>query len=150
MKISFVMDEKKYAMAWRFNSKDCQLSVEDKKNIIMLGEDDSERLWDAFFPFEILMQIDSSHCEILDKKVLDFDDVDAGRLFFQDKLDACDEVIFFWGRRSSALISSPAIIAKAWDDFFYPSDEASLIYIPNFKKIIFSYEETFFLARKNR
>ncbi|MDV5354136.1 hypothetical protein [Kosakonia sp. SMBL-WEM22] len=150
MKATFVIDENKYPVAWRFNSKDCQLSVEDKKKIIMLGEDDSELLWDAFFPFEILMQIDSSHFEILEKKVLDFDDVDAGRSFFQDKLRSYDAVIFFWGRRSSALISSPAIIVKAWDDFFYPGDESSLIYIPNDKRIIFSYEETFFLARTYR
>jgi hypothetical protein len=38
------------------------------------------------------------------------------------------------------------VFIKAWDDFFYPSDESSVIYVPNAKNIIFSYEEMFFYA----
>lgn len=142
----YQINEKLYPMGWRFNTEDCLLSSEEKKSIIMLGGDESEKLWDSIFPFKILMNINSSQCEIIEKRELDFEDVNSERPFFYDKLEACNEVIFFWGRRASAIITAPEIIVKAWDDFFYPSDESSLIYIPNFKKIIFSYEETFFFA----
>ncbi|PWV98708.1 hypothetical protein [Mangrovibacter plantisponsor] len=136
-------DESLYPMSWRFNSDDCHLSDEDKKHIVFLSEHESERLWDLVLPFNILMRMNKTDVTIIDKMELDFDDVDESKVFFQSRLSGVSNLFFFWGRRAAALVSTSVVI-KSWGDFFYPSDESSIIFVPNTKKIIFSYEEMFF------
>jgi|GEM_PF-476938 len=136
-------DEKLYPMAWRLNSSDCLLSIDDKKRIIFLNEYQSTVLWDIFFPFEYLIKMDPSFISILEKIFIDFDEVNQSSLFFREKLKDNSVIFFFWGRLDCAILPTDIFI-KAWDDFFYPSDDNSIILIPNTNKIIFSYEETFF------
>ena len=140
-----IIDEKKYPIAWRFNSEDCSLSFNEKRKIIFLNEIESEKLWNITFPFDHLMKMDSSFCYVIEKTELDFDCHKESSLFFYDKLVDVSFVFFFWGKRSSAIVPVD-IFVKSWGDFFYPSDETSIALIPNRKKIIFSYEETFFYA----
>ncbi|EQM94201.1 hypothetical protein DW203_00020 [Citrobacter portucalensis] len=143
-----IFDEALYPMAWRLNSEDCRLTSEDKRKVVFLGEVESENLWDLFFPFKKLMDIDYSFMSLLEKRELDFDEVKESAIFFSDKLNDVSILFFFWGRNDCAIIPSDVLI-KAWDDFFYPSDETCIILIPNRDKIIYSYEENFFYARKN-
>lgn len=140
-----MINESLYPIGWRFNSLDCVLSSQDKNNIIFLLEDESEKLWDTFFPFHILMDINNNHCSIIKKRELDFDDSEASKTFFVNHLEGINLVFFHWGRRASAIVPTNILI-KAWDDFFYPDDESSIIFIPNKKNIIFSHEEIFFYA----
>ena len=147
MKGKYSFDENIYPTSWRFNSSDCILSPEEKSKIVFFNKIDSERIWDSIFPFYILMDIQPSQCEIINKLKLDFNNPKESAAFFHRNLDGFPEVFFFWGRRSAAFITSSEIIKNAWDDFFYPNDESSIIYIPNTKIIIFSYEENFFHAK---
>ena len=139
-------DEPLYPVAWRLNSKDCRLSVDEKGRIILLNAMQAQRLWDAIFPFSHLMEMPRSFCDVLEKRVLDFDDVERSSLFFIEKLQGVDSIDFLWGRRAGATLPADVLVA-AWDDFFYPSDENSVIAIPNSDKLIFSYEENFFYVR---
>jgi hypothetical protein len=140
-----IFDEEKYPIAWRFNSEDCFLSFDEKKKIIFLDEKESECLWDMIFPFEHLMKINSSFCSVIEKVELDFDSTEESSLFFKNRLTDVSFVFFFWGRRSSAIVPVD-IIVKSWSDFFYPSDETSIILLANRSKVIYSYEEVFFYA----
>lgn len=141
-----IFDEALYPIAWRLNSEDCRLSPDEKRKIVFLNGDESETLWEQFFPFDMLMSIKSSQCRIIEKKELDFDEAEESAIFFREKLRGFSDILFFWGRRSAAIVISSDVFIRAWDDFFYPSDESSIIYIPNAENIIFSYEEMFFYA----
>lgn len=141
-----IFDEALYPIAWRLNSEDCRLSPDEKRKIVFLNGDESEKLWEQFFPFDMLMSIKSSQCRIIEKKELDFDEAEESAIFFREKLRGFSDILFFWGRRSAAIVISSDVFIRAWDDFFYPSDESSIIYIPNAENIIFSYEEMFFYA----
>lgn len=143
---NIIFDENLYPIAWRLNSEDCRLSPDEKRNIVLLNGDESEKLWDLIFPFDMLMSIKPLQCRVIEKMELDFDEAGESAKFFREKLSGVSDILFFWGRRAAAIIISSDIFIKAWDDFFYPSDESSIIYIPNTKNIIFSYEETFFHA----
>lgn len=144
-----VFDETRYPAAWRLNSKDCRLSADEKRRIALLNAAQAQRIWDSVFPFNHLMEMPHSFCSVLEKKELDFDDVEASSLFFVDKLQGVDSIDFLWGYRAGATLPVDVFIAS-WDDFFYPSDESSVIVIPNSDRIIFSYEENFFYARINQ
>ncbi|MFP1879068.1 hypothetical protein [Lonsdalea quercina] len=139
------LDEKKYPIAWRFNSEDCLLSFEEKREIIFIDEEGSENLWNITFPFDHLMKMDSSFCSVIEKNKLNFDYPKESSLFFKNKLKDISFIFFFWGKKSSAIVPVD-IFVKSWGDFFYPSDESSIVLIVNENKIIFSYEETFFYA----
>lgn len=141
-----IFDEGLYPIAWRLNSEDCRLSPDEKRKIVLLNGDESEKLWDQFFPFDMLMSIKPSQCRIIEKMELDFNEAEKSAIFFREKLRGFSDILFFWGRRAAAIVISSDVFIKAWDDFFYPSDESSVIYIPNTKNIIFSYEEIFFYA----
>ena len=141
-----IFDETLYPVAWRLNSEDCHLSPEEKKKIVLLNGDESEKHWDLVFPFDMLMGIKPSQCRIIEKIELNFDEVEESAAFFREKLREVTDIIFFWGRRSAAIVISLDVFIKAWDDFFYPGDESSIIYIPNARNVIFSYEEMFFYA----
>ncbi|MWP61714.1 hypothetical protein [Gilliamella sp. Pas-s25] len=141
----FTIDEKKYPIAWRFNSQDCLLSFDEKNRIVFLDTEESSHFWDMIFPFEHLMNINSSCYSILEKITLDFNFPQESSLFFKNKLTDISSVFFFWERKASAIVPVE-IFVKAWSDFFYPSDESSILLITNSNKMIFSYEETFFYA----
>ena len=128
-----IFDEILYPVAWRLNSEDCHLSPDEKRKIVLLNGDESEKLWDLVFPFDMLMGIKPSQCHIIEKIELDFDEVEESAAFFREKLRGVTDIIFFWGRISAAIIISLDVFIKAWDDFFYPGDESSIIYIPNVK-----------------
>ncbi|GKX55803.1 hypothetical protein SOASR030_19150 [Leminorella grimontii] len=141
-------DEVLYPVAWRLNSKDCRLSSGEKRRITLLNTVQARRLWDSIFPFSHLMEMPRSFCTVLEKRTLDFDDVETSSLFFTDRLQGVDAIHFLWGRNAGATLPVDVFIAS-WDDFFYPSDESSAIVIPNDDRVIFSYEEHFFYARIN-
>lgn len=141
-----IFDEALYPIAWRLNSEECHLSHDEKRKIVFLNGDESEKLWDLVFPFDMLMNIKSSQYRIIEKMELDFDEKEESAIFFREKLRGVSDILFFWGRRAAAIVISSDVFIKAWDDFFYPSDESSVIYVPNAKNIIFSYEEMFFYA----
>lgn len=140
-----IFDEVKYPIAWRFNSEDCPLSFDEKKKITFLDERESECLWGTIFPFEHLMKMDSSFCSVIERVELDFSSTKESSLFFKNRLTDVSFVFFFWGKRSSAIVPVD-ILVKSWSDFFYPSDETSIIFITNRNKVIYSYEEVFFYA----
>lgn len=139
------IDEQKYPIAWRFNYDDCSLSFNEKREIIFLDEKESESLWNVIFPFDHLMEMNSSFCSVMEKADLDFNSPKESALFFNKKLEDISYIFFFLGKKSSAIVPVDIFI-KSWTDFFYPSDETSIVLIANRNKMIFSYEETFFYA----
>lgn len=44
----------------------------------------------------------------------------------------------------SAGVAPREVFLKSWNDFFYPSDENSLLLIPKSSKVIFSFDDMFF------
>ena len=137
------LDEITFPIAWRFNSCDCNLTKQDIDKIVFLTKDASERLWRYYFCINNLMEINSD-IFLLDKKIyLNFEDDKSCADFFNANTSDAEILFFFWGKFSSAIVKKDVFI-KSWDDFFYPSDENSLLLIPNTKKIIFSFNETFF------
>lgn len=91
-----IFDENLYPMAWRLNSNDCRLTSEDKGKITFVNEVESENLWDLFFPFKKLMDIDSSFMSLLDKRELNFEKIEESAVFFSDKLNDIS-ILFFLG-----------------------------------------------------
>ena len=92
-----IFDEALYPIAWRLNSEDCRLSPDEKRKIVFLNGDESEKLWEQFFPFDMLMSIKSSQCRIIEKKELDFDEAEESAIFFREKLRGFSDILFFFG-----------------------------------------------------
>lgn len=96
-----IFDEALYPIAWRLNSEDCRLSPDEKRKIVFLNGDESEKLWEQFFPFDMLMSIKSSQCRIIEKKELDFDEAEESAIFFREKLRDFSDILFFLGAEIS-------------------------------------------------
>ncbi|OCL22684.1 hypothetical protein [Gilliamella sp. wkB171] len=97
------------------------------------------------FPFEHLIKMKSSFCSIRKKVDLNFDYPKKSSHFFVNKLIDVPFVFFFWNKKASAIVPVNIFI-KSWNDFFYPSDETSILFIASKNRMIFSYNETFFYA----
>lgn len=121
-----LFDEALYPVAWRLNSKDSHLSADEKKRIVLLGAEQARRLWDSIFPFGHLMEMPRSFCSVLEKRMLDFDNVETSSSFFADKLQGVDSINFLWGRSAGAMLPVDVFIAS-WDDFFIPAMKAALL-----------------------
>jgi hypothetical protein len=148
----FKFDQTEFFEAWRFNSQDCLLDEREKKELIFLDKKQSLSLWakqdKLFEQYRHLMLIPRERINIVEKATLDFDDIEAGEIFFKKHCNEVSMIIFFWGPQH-ACIAPFDIFVKSWTDFFYPSDENSIIYIPNSSISIFSHNETFFAATFN-
>jgi hypothetical protein len=142
-KYSYIFDVDTYPVAWRFNSNDCLLSDQEKASIILFNEPQSQRLWDAFIPTKNLMELTSNNFKRHEKSTLSFSESAESAEFFKFRLNEAGFIWFFWGGRSAAIVPKDIFI-KAWDDFFYPSDEDSLLLVVNSSKAIYSFEDTFF------
>lgn len=148
IKVAFTFDEKIFPDAWRINSQDCKISDDEKRSIVFFHPDQSLELWKNHVSSKSLhlMKILADDIQVSSKLKLDFSLEDEGRNFFLKELKRYSLVVFFWGARSACLVRKN-ILVNHWTDFFYPSDESSVIFIPNSGKKIFSYEEVFFVGR---
>lgn len=135
------IDESKIPVAWRFNDPDCALSNEEKDGLIFLDETSSLTLWNKYIPVEHVMQISKDNFNLIKKLCLNFDkprQLPIAR-------NRNEHAFFFWGKKN-ACITDCDIVEKAWSDFFYPSDEDSILVLPCSNEIIFSFEDNFFFG----
>ena len=139
----YIVDEKIYQIGWRFNSSDCQLSDEEKRQICFLNRIESKTLWSCYFSINNLMELTEDTFVMKEKRELDFLDEKSGYDFFQEQLKETDVLFLFWSK-TAAVIVKKHIFLKSWSDFFYPSDENSIIVIPNNSFSIFSFGDKFF------
>ncbi|WP_347902930.1 hypothetical protein [Pseudomonas purpurea] len=142
----YVFDETLYPVTWRFNARDCGLSDSDKQQIVLLDQVKSAALWDVYVPVETLMSLAETQFQLSEKVTLDFNRPQQSSLFFEARLGDGDFVWFFWGRECAAQVPR-AVFIKGWSDFFYPSDENSVLVMPERSKVIFSFEEDFFCGQ---
>ncbi len=142
---NLLFDENAFATAWRFNSPDCKLTDPEKAKLVFLYPWQACVLWEEEISRDHshLMNIPSDTITVLHKTVLDFDLPESGEQFFHTQLGLISTVIFFWGPQCACLVPVPILI-KAWTDFFYPSDENSIVCAFNKPEKIFSFENTFF------
>ena len=142
-KDAYMIDDDTYPIAWRFNAKDCLLSDKDKKRIVFFDEMQSKRLWGLFIPVDNLMRLDGKDFICHEKTTLSFNGSAESADFFEKRLRSVDFIWFFWGACAAAIVPTEVFIT-AWEDFFYPSDEDSLLLMVNSSRAIHSFEETFF------
>ena len=143
-----IFDEEIFPDAWRINSTDCRIPENEKKGLIFLTASQSLDLWKRKISEEFfhLMKIPIEEKNILKKLTLNFSRNGEGSAFFQQELRRYDLIVFFWGAQSACIVQKNTFVEN-WTDFFYASDETSIIYIPNSRKKLFSYEDDFFVAR---
>lgn len=143
----YIINEQIYPIGWRFNADDCSMPESDKKNLVFLNEHDSFLLWKLNFIFdndtEINLSKDGRYIEILEKSEALFF-CNEKFLFFADVVK--EKFCIFFAGKYCAIMTSAELFLKYWDDFFYPSDENCILLLPAQDKIIFSFNETFFLA----
>lgn len=142
-KKTYIVDCEEYPIAWRFNSEDCLLSDQEKQSIVFLDEKQSQRLWGIFIPAKNLMELSDKNFVLHEKTILSFSDIEASANFFASRLAHSSFVWFFWSAVAVAIVPLQVFL-KSWDDFFYPSDENSILLTPDCPKAIFSFEDTFF------
>lgn len=142
-----LIDEERFPIGWRFNANDCSLNEKEKNDLILLDHADSIRLWRQYLPVGSLRDFDEKNFTIIDKTLIDFNNQKESVLYFSEKLNNINTIFFFWGGGSSAVITRKEVFIKGWDDFFYPSDEDSILIVPNKKIFISSFEETFFYGK---
>lgn len=142
----YVFDETLYPVTWRFNAQDCGLSDSDKQQIVLLDKVKSAALWDVHVPVKTLMNLAEKQFQLSEKVTLDFNSPRESSLFFEARLCDCDVLWFFWGRHYAAQVPRDVFI-KGWSDFFYPSDENSVLVMPDSSRAIFSFEEDFFCGQ---
>ncbi|MGZ0704325.1 hypothetical protein [Pseudomonas piscis] len=144
---SHLFDEARYPIAWRFNSADCGLSVEDKQRVVLFDQATSQALWDRFIPVPSLITGLPSRFQCHEKTTLDFSQRDESSLFFERRLCPQAGLLWvFWGKRCAVQVPRDIFI-KCWDDFFYPSDENTALVMPDSAGVIFSFEENFFYGQ---
>lgn len=139
----YIVDSEVYPIAWRFNSEDCLLSNQEKQSIVFLDEKQSRRLWNIFIPAKHLMELSDKNFVLHEKTILSFCDVDESANFFASRLSHSGFFWFFWSAVAAAIVPRQVFL-KSWDDFFYPSDENSILLTPDCPKAIFSFEDNFF------
>ncbi|MGE6388592.1 DUF2947 family protein [Pseudomonas sp. NPDC078416] len=142
-KETYIIDCEVYPIAWRFNSEDCLLSDQEKQSIVFLDEKQSQRLWNTFIPAKNLMELSNKNFVLHEKTILSFGDINESKKFFASRLAHSSFVWFFWSACAAAIVPRQVFL-KSWDDFFYPSDENSILLTPDCPKAIFSFEDTFF------
>lgn len=140
------LDEQNFSMAWRFNDNDCGLDKSDIEQILFLDKSQSSKLWQLLFDFNNLQLVTSqnNYYEILEVREAAF--FEGHPFVFVDLFDSDEAIYFLWGMGSAAILSSN-IFLKSWDDFFYPSDENSILYIPSKNEMVFSFNEKIFYAK---
>lgn len=139
----YIVDSEVYPITWRFNSEDCLLFDQEKQSIVFLDEKQSRRLWNIFIPAKHLTELSDKNFVLHEKTILSFCDVDESANFFASRLSHSGFVWFFWSAVAAAIVPRQVFL-KSWDDFFYPSDENSILLTPDCPKAIFSFEDTFF------
>jgi hypothetical protein len=142
-----IFNEENFLESWRFNSPDCHMTTQDKQRLVFFDKAQAKGLWREYISksYTQFMLFPKEAFQILDTQVLDFNEIEDGKSFFRQACPNVDVVIFFWGA-SCACIAPMEIVTNFWTDFFYPSDEDSIIFIPNSRKKIFSFEERFFVS----
>ncbi|WP_144290314.1 hypothetical protein [Chitinilyticum litopenaei] len=140
-----LFNENTHPESWRINDPSCTLSTSKKKELIFFDKEHSKKLWHNCISkkYTHLLLLNESQIKIRHSETLDFTNPKKGELFFKNHLKNATLVIFFWGPLCSCLAPAKTV-SKHWNDFFLPSDENSITYIPNTNKIIFSFEERFF------
>lgn len=129
---------------WRFEDPDCRLTETEKQQLVVFTTQQSEVLWSSM----VSSQAQHPFTGALDdytqtsRTELDFDNVTAGQAYFSKLLEKDRFLFFFWGA-SSALLVEKSIFLKSWDDFFYPSDESSLLIGLKSCVLISSFDEFF-------
>lgn len=143
-----IFDEGKFGESWRFNSLDCALTDEEKSSIVFLTDVQADIYWRNLISeeFDHLMKIPKGVFTVEKKVELDFEDLRTGESFFSENLRDLDILFFFWGPRNGCVVTA-RILVKAWSDFFYPSDENSILYVAGRRRLIFSHEDRFFVAK---
>jgi hypothetical protein len=140
---TYIIDCGVYPIAWRFNSEDCSLSDQEKQSIVFFDEKQSQRLWNISIPVKNLMELSDQNFVLHEKTILSFSKIDESANFFATRLANSSFVWFFWGACAAAIVPRQVFL-KSWDDFFYPSDEDSILLTPDCPKAIFSFEDAFF------
>ncbi|MDR3157957.1 MAG: hypothetical protein LBU11_02875 [Zoogloeaceae bacterium] len=144
---------KPHQICYRFADKDCRLSDEQKKSIVFLNGDMSRKIWNDFVS-------DKHHLFLMDRSeyiflhqfcVINTDahDFSHTRQKLEKFFTSSSFMISLWGPACGALCH-PSILASAWDDFFYPSDENTVaIGFPN-RRCVFSYENYLYLSKARK
>jgi hypothetical protein len=139
-----------HPIAWRFEDIDCRLSDIQKESIVFLNENFSGKIWHDFIS-------DKGHLFLMDGSA----DIYKNR---QDSLDTSNKDFFcvqeslrkfifsssfvfaLWGAKCGILCEKD-IFLDAWDDFFYPGDENTVIICFPGKQCIYSFEEMLFFSK---
>jgi hypothetical protein len=74
----------------------------------------------------------------------EWDDYEKGRLFFKNLLSGSSYILIFWGPNCSCITTAKNFIV-AWDDFFYISDENTVLITPDYSVLAYSFDEYFFI-----
>jgi hypothetical protein len=92
------------------------------------------------------MSVSAGTFQVSETTTLDFKRRADGARFFQKVLEGEEWLWLFWGRCCAAQVPRDIFI-KCWDDFFYPSDENTVLVMPGSAEAIFSFEENFFYGQ---
>ncbi|MDR2638530.1 MAG: hypothetical protein LBC09_01685 [Helicobacteraceae bacterium] len=137
----------------RFADKDCRLSSAQKNSIVFLNSDMSRKIWNDFISDKNHLFLMDNNEYILSRqfRVINTDDRDF--CYTKRKLEkffsGASFIIALWGPECGALCS-PSILADAWDDFFYPSDENTVVVgFPN-GRCVFSFETNLYLTKARK
>lgn len=131
-------------VGWRFADDACSLSASEIETLCFLGPEQSRLMWECLVSSEAghLMELGKWPGAALDSQTLDFDLPASGKLFFGGLCSKDDLIVFFWSADVACIVRGDLLV-KAWDDFFYPSDESSVAVVMCSRLGIASFEDRF-------
>jgi len=139
------MRDEAHGAYWRFVAADASIGPDEVRRICFLDPEQSAVLWDELFGpgagHLMLARIPGARVATFH---LGFDDPAAGRVAFDQNLGPARTLLFAWGRAHACLVPREVFLA-AWDDFFYPSDESSVVVALGADRLVCSFERTFFV-----
>jgi hypothetical protein len=138
-----------FALDWRFTDPQYnRLPAEDLGRIQPQSQENTRRLWDTY--------VSNRHNHITGFKSDELPphhafrtdwnakELSRQRIARQIPIAEDEEVLFFWSPSCSVLVDWGTVI-KYWDDFFYPSDDNTVVVVPRRGYRFFYSDESFLL-----
>ncbi len=141
-----IFNEDLIPVAHRFNDIDCGLSADEKLFLSFLSKDLAGFIWNKYVSSSVhLSLLQPSDFAFKAKKIdeLAWEDCSKGIEIFLKLLANTNLVICLWGPECACILPVNIFI-KAWDDFFYPSDESTVLVIPEKEKVIYVFNGDLF------
>ena len=138
--------------AWRFEECPELIRAVESGEIIFFSKKQSKILWSILISSDKkhLMEMDMGFFSKVEKNNVDFQNNKSADNIFEkfNEMISPSKFVFLFFSESYLCITPFSLLHKYWNEFFLPSDETTIVTTVGNDNFLFSYEESFFIAKK--